>query len=91
MHKGDSRVMNGIFLGYEWRSTEYLVANSEGIFKCRTVRRNPEEIAYDADCTEYLKIASDEYVLKGAKTSPPTVTRGPREPDGDVPVPVRGR
>ena len=25
MHKGDSRVKKGIFLGYIWRSTEYIV------------------------------------------------------------------
>ena len=33
MHKADSRVYQGIFLGYLWRSTECLVGTREGIFK----------------------------------------------------------
>ena len=91
MHKGDSRVMKGIFLGHEWRTTECLVATKDGIFKCRTVRRRPEEISYDGDCTDYLKISYEEYVLKGARTAPlvnyPKI--GTPEPEG--PIPVRGR
>ena len=47
MHKGNSRVMRGTFLGYKWRSTEYLVRNTDGIFKCRTVRRRAAEVACD--------------------------------------------
>ena len=35
-HKADSRVHQGIFLGYVWRSTECLVGNREGIFKWLT-------------------------------------------------------
>ena len=45
LHKGDSRLIRGIFLGYKWRSTEYLVGNADGIFKCRTVRRRACEVA----------------------------------------------
>ena len=47
MHKGDSRVKKGIFLGYTWRSTEYIIGTADGNNKCRTVRRRPEETSYD--------------------------------------------
>ena len=91
MHKGDSRVMKGIFLGYEWRTTEYLVGNAEGMFKCRTVGRRAEEAGYDPECGGYLKIPYDEYVMKGARTTPVVVPGQARSPDDDPPVPVRGR
>ena len=66
MHKGDSRVMKGIFLGYEWRTTEYLVGTGEGIFKRRTVLRRADFVGCDPDCVDFLKIAYDECVPKGA-------------------------
>ena len=50
-HKADSRVARGIFLGYAWRSTEYLIGTKEGIYQCRTVKRRSDEVAYDAECT----------------------------------------
>ena len=31
IHKADSRVGKGIFLGYIWRSTEYLIGTENGI------------------------------------------------------------
>ena len=34
VHKADTRVKNGIFLGYKWRTTEYLVGTGEGIYNC---------------------------------------------------------
>ena len=42
IHKADSRVGKGIFLGYIWRSTEYLNGTENGILQCRTVRRRAE-------------------------------------------------
>ena len=68
-HKADSRVGTGIFLGYIWRSTEYLVGTADGIFQCRTVRRGTEKEAYDPKFVETLKIKYDDYILKGAKSS----------------------
>ena len=38
-YKADSRVGKGIFLGYCWRSTEYLVGTKDAVYRCRTVRR----------------------------------------------------
>ena len=67
-HKADSHVQQGIFLGYVWRSTEYIVGTRDGIYKCRTVRRKAEEQAYDPECIDYLKLSYNDYVMKGAKT-----------------------
>ena len=30
MHKADTRVMKGVFLRYEWRTTEYIVGTADG-------------------------------------------------------------
>ena len=38
-YKADSRVGTGVFLGYVWRTTEYLIGTKDGIFRCRTVKR----------------------------------------------------
>ena len=48
-HKAVSRVHQGTFLAYVWRSTECLVGTRDAIFKCRTVKRRAEEQAYDPD------------------------------------------
>ena len=41
-HNADSRVGQGIVLGYAWRSTEYIIGTKDGIFQCRTVRRRSD-------------------------------------------------
>ena len=43
--KADSRVGVGVFLGYVWRTTEYLVGTKDGIFRRRTVKRRAEGIS----------------------------------------------
>ena len=91
MHKADSRVMKGIFLGYEWRTTEYLVGTAEGVFKCRTVRRRAEETSYDPDCVDFLTVTYDGYILKGARTTPLEPVVRMAAPDPAREVPVRGR
>ena len=59
-HKADSEFMTGVFLGYVWRSTEYIVGNKDGIYKCRTIRRKNVENAYDAKCVEFLNSSYNE-------------------------------
>ena len=89
MHKADTRVMQGVFLGYEWRTTEYIIGTVDGIFKCRTVRRRAEQIAYDPECMNYINVSYDDYTLEGARTTP-IVKFAPA--GGEVgPVPTRGR
>ena len=67
--KADSEFNGGILLGYAWRSTEYLVAFNGVVFKCRTVRRRADDVAYSAEMIDGLSVRYDEYTLKGAKTS----------------------
>ena len=40
--KLDSLWQTGLFVGYRTQSGEYMVANSEGAFKTRTMKRIPE-------------------------------------------------
>ena len=91
MHKADSRVMKGVLLGYVWRSTEYIVGTKDGVFRCRTVRRRAEEVAYDPECVDFLKISYNEYVLKGAKTAPLIAFPRSGVPEDPAPIPMRGR
>ena len=70
MHKSDTRVMQGVFLGYEWGTTEYIIGTVDGIFKCRTARRRAEQIAYDPECMNYINVTYDDYTLEGARTTP---------------------
>ena len=46
-HKADSKLMTGIFLGYIWKTTEYIVGTADGIYKCRTIRRKNIENLYN--------------------------------------------
>ena len=45
-----------------------MIGTKEGVYRCRTVKRRAEELSYDPNCTDYLNIKYDEYILKGAKT-----------------------
>ena len=87
-HKADSRVGVGVFLGYVWRTTEYLIGTKDGIVRCRTIKRRAEEVSYDGECFEYLKINYDEYILKGARTKQHVSTPAGL---GQLPIPTRGR
>ena len=65
--KADSRVGTGVFLGYVWRTTEYL-STTDGIFRCRTLKRRAKDICYDAGCFDFLKVSYDGDIMKGAET-----------------------
>ena len=88
-HKADGKLMTGVFLGYIWRSTEYIVGTSEGVYKCRTIRRKNVGSAYDPSCVEYLKATYNDYVLKDAKSSV-VATRFPGNKVAEE-IPMRGR
>ena len=89
-NKADSEFNEGVFLGYAWRSTEYLIASKGAIYKCRTVRRRADEIAFDVALIDNLEIRFEEYTLKGAKTT--MHISFPKTPGGDGPalIPTRG-
>ena len=86
-HKADSELMSGVFLGYVWRTTEYIVGTKDGIFKCRTVRRKNVENAYDPNCVEYLTTSYNDYVMKDARTTPVAT----RVAEGPMVIPQWGR
>ena len=60
----------GFFVGINGKTTEYLVATEEGIFSCTTIRRLPDEEAYDPRCLDVVKVTYREYVLEGASSNP---------------------
>ena len=58
------------FVGVSGKAIEYWVATSDGVFPCATIRRLPDEEAYDPECVQAVKIAYLDYALEGAKSSP---------------------
>ena len=55
-NKADSEFNEGVFLGYAWRSTEYLIASKGAIYKCRTVRRRADDIAFNVALIDHLEV-----------------------------------
>ena len=90
--KADSDWDTGIFLGYVWESTEYLVGTKEAIFKCRTIRRVPDEQAYDVNVVDVISIPYNEFISHGAKSDKVEVRfAGQPEANPDAaPIPARG-
>ena len=81
----------GFVLGYIWRSTEYLIDTENGILHCCTVKRRAEDLSYDPECVNYIKITHDDYVLKGARTTPMVYFPTSSGRVVLVPIPFRGR
>ena len=52
------------------KATQYCVATSEGIFSFATIRRLPDDEAYDPACIGLVKITYRDYVLEGARSTP---------------------
>ena len=91
MHKADSRVGTGIFMGYDWRSTEYIIGTSDGVYKCRTIRRRAKENSYDTELFNSIKVSYDEFILDGARTTPAVTFARSDAVEAAPPVPMRGR
>ena len=85
-HESDSRVGVGVFLADVWHTTEYLIGTKNEEVRCRTIKRRAEEISYDAERFEYLKITYDEYIPKGARTKQHISTFSG---EGQLPIPTR--
>ena len=67
------------------------VGTKDAAYKCRTIRRKTEDLAYDPKCVDSIKIGYNEYILKDARTSV-AVTRHPGPAGGPIdPVPTRGK
>ena len=61
-HKLDSEWSRGILVGMSGRTTEMFVATSEGVYKCRTVRRMPGEHMTDPECLDKIKVSVSEFL-----------------------------
>ena len=59
----------GLCVGIVNRSTEYLIATKDGIISCSTVRRLPDNEAYDKKCIEEIDIKYADYVKTGFWTA----------------------
>ena len=75
-NKMNTEWSTGFFVGVNGKTTEYLVATEEGIFSCATIRRLPDDEAYDPGCLELVKITYRDSVLEGARSSPVRVRFG---------------
>ena len=69
-HKMNTEWSTGFFVGINGKTTEYLAATEEGIFSCASIRRLPDDEAYDPKCVQLIKITYRDYFLEGAKSSP---------------------
>ena len=63
-------------MGINGKTTEYLVATADGVFSCATIRRLPDDGAYDPKCINIVKVAYRDYVLGGASSTPVGVRFG---------------
>ena len=70
MHKMNSEWSTGYFLGRSENTAEYVVATTESIFACATIRRLPDDEAYDPECIQLVKITYRDSVLEGARSTP---------------------
>ena len=56
-------------MGVITRSSEYMVAQGDRIYKCPTIRRRVAADAYTDRCLDDIKVDFYEYIRKGAVTS----------------------
>ena len=60
----------GFFVGINGKTTEYLVATEEGIFSCATIRRLPDDEAYERRCLEFVSFTYRDFILEFPRSSP---------------------
>ena len=91
-HKADTEFMVGTFVGYVWNTTEYIVVNIDGAFRCRTIRRMIDDQAYDPECVNNVKIRYDDFISDGLKSTFAGVRMGGQVADNPNfdDIPTRG-
>lgn len=75
-HKADSDWHGGVFVGVQTRSTEFIIATANGLFRAshHHVRRVVEERAFQSKSLQDMAYDIDYYLTKGASASSPGVT-----------------
>jgi hypothetical protein len=78
-NKAESDWQTGFFVGVNGGSTEFLIINENGLFKCRSMRRLEKEKACDEETLKKATKTIDEYIEKGASSTLPGVRGGNAE------------
>ena len=65
-NKMNTEWSTGFFVGISGKQTEYLVATEEGIFSCATIRRLPDDEAYDPSCIQRSWVSQQQAALNAA-------------------------
>ena len=83
-------------MGINPGTTEYIIGKSDGVFSCATIRRLPDENAFDPTIIEDIKVRYQDYVMEGASSTPTTIRPAPMstpmpDPDAAPRVPRRAR
>ena len=89
-NKMDTEWDIGIYIGTNPRTTEYLVHNETGIISCSTIRRMPDDKAYDPKCVELVSKSYRDYVCEGASSTNPKVRLAVSIPSLPDPAPAAG-
>ena len=89
-NKMDTEWDVGFYLGSNPRTTEYLVANEAGVISCTTIRRMPDENAYDKSCLEAVLVGHRDYVCNGASSTNPRIRLAVQAPVNHDPSPISG-
>ena len=85
-HKGQTGDWKeGVFIGIITRSTEFIVMDEHGLYKCTRMQKAPNDSAYDPKCIEFAKYDVEPYINAGAKSSDMRV-RMPRVADEMAPA-----
>ena len=66
----------GYFIGIIGKTIEYVVATADGVFSCATIRRLPDDEAYDPERINIAKVTYRVSVLGGASSTPVGVRFG---------------
>ena len=63
----------GYFVVINPGTTEYLIGKDVGIFTCVTIRRLPDDEAFDPAIIDDIKVRYRDYMIEGASPSPVTI------------------
>ena len=87
-NKYDGEWCDGYSMGVVMRSSEYLVAQGDQIYKCPTMRRWIDGDAYTIECLTDIRTDFNEYIRRGATTTRTEVIRGEGKVSVEVPKTV---
>ena len=90
-NKMDTEWDVGYLVGFNARTTEYLIGTEMGIISCATIRRLQDDLAYDKQCLEDVNVGYREYVCKGASSTNPRVRWAAPMAENKDPMPLGNR